>query len=250
VIVGAGSAGCVLAARLTEDPDVSVALLEAGGVDSAEEIQLPIAWSELFKGPFDWDLDSEPEPGLDGRRIYLPRRKVLGGSSSINAMIYVRGHRADYDGWAASGATGWAYDDVLPYFRRSEDNERGADHYHGAGGPLAVSDGRSSHRLSQAFLDAAIQAGYRRRLAPKRPSNPHGPSWRALRRISGWFSGTTAISPARARPSLRKPLKGWTSTCWMLLANAAKANRPSNRRPRPADERSTSALEANRLPGV
>jgi choline dehydrogenase len=160
VIVGAGSAGCVLAARLSEDPDVSVVLLEAGGVDSAEEIHLPIAWSELFKGPFDWDLDSEPEPGLNGRRIYLPRGKVLGGSSSVNAMIYVRGHRADYDGWAARGATDWAYDDVLPYFRRSEDNERGADHYHGAGGPLAVSDGRSSHRLSRAFLDAAVQAGY------------------------------------------------------------------------------------------
>jgi choline dehydrogenase len=105
---GAGSAGCVLAARLSEDPDVSVVLLEAGGVDSAEEIHLPIAWSELLKGPFDWDLDSEPESGLNGRRIYLPRGKVLGGSSSINAMIYVRGHRADYDGWAASGATGWA----------------------------------------------------------------------------------------------------------------------------------------------
>jgi choline dehydrogenase len=138
-IVGAGSAGCVLAARLSDDPEVSVVLLEAGGADSADEIRLPIAWSELFKGPFDWDLDSEPEPGLNGRRIYLPRGKVLGGSSSINAMIYVRGHRADYDGWAAGGATGWAYDDVLPYFRRSEDNERGADHYHGTGGPLAVS---------------------------------------------------------------------------------------------------------------
>src|ERR1700744_3377820 len=138
-IVGAGSAGCVLAARLSEDPEVSVVLLEAGGADSADEIHLPIAWSELFKGPFDWDLDSEPEPGLNGRRIYLPRGKVLGGSSSINALIYMRGHPADYATWAAGAAPGWGYEDVLGYFRRSEDNERGADRFHGRGGPLSVS---------------------------------------------------------------------------------------------------------------
>jgi choline dehydrogenase len=160
VVVGAGSAGCVLAARLTEDPDVSVAVIEAGGRDDVPEIGLPIAWSELFKGPHDSDLDSEPEPGLDARRIYLPRGKVLGGSSSTNAMIYIRGNRADYDAWAAGGAVGWGYDDVLTYFRRSEDNERGTDRYHGVGGPLTVSDGRSSHSLSAAFLDAAVQAGY------------------------------------------------------------------------------------------
>src|SRR6201992_2303231 len=122
VIVGAGSAGCVLAARLSEDPNVSVALIRAGGADTAEEIQLPVAWSELFKGPYDWDLDSEPEPGLDDRRIYLPRGKVIGGASFTHAMIYVRGHRSDFDDWAAGGATGWSYDEVLPYFRRSEDN--------------------------------------------------------------------------------------------------------------------------------
>src|SRR6201996_3045989 len=124
VIVGAGSAGCVLAARLSEDPSVSVALIEAGAPDTAEEIHLPVAWSELFKGPYDWDLDSEPEPGLNSRRIYLPRGKVLGGCSSTNAMIYIRGNRADYDSWAAAGAAGWGYNDVLPHFRRSEDNQR------------------------------------------------------------------------------------------------------------------------------
>lgn len=160
VIVGAGSAGCVLAARLSEDPAISVGLIEAGGRDTAEEIHLPIAWSELFKGPCDWDLDSEPEPGLNDRRVYLPRGKVLGGCSSVNAMIYIRGARTDYAGWAAGGATGWGYDDVLPYFRRSENNERGADRYHGTGGPLTVSNSRSLHPLAASFLAAAVEAGY------------------------------------------------------------------------------------------
>jgi len=106
VVVGAGSAGCVLAARLSEDPDVRVALIEAGGPDTAQEIHVPAAFPQLFKSALDWDLDSDPEPGLGGRRAYLPRGKVFGGCSSINAMIYIRGNRADYDGWAAAGATG------------------------------------------------------------------------------------------------------------------------------------------------
>jgi choline dehydrogenase len=159
VIVGAGSAGCVLAARLSEDPTVTVALIEAGGPDTADEIHIPVAFSQLFKGPFDWDLDSEPEPGLAGRRAYLPRGKVFGGCSSMNAMVYIRGNRLDYDTWAAAGATGWSYDDVLPYFLRSEDNERGADAYHGVGGPLSVIDNRSKHELSQRFVDAAQASG-------------------------------------------------------------------------------------------
>jgi choline dehydrogenase-like flavoprotein len=161
VIVGAGSAGCVLAARLTEDPGVTVALVEAGGPDTAQEVHIPVAFGALFKGALDWDLDSEPEPGLGGRRCYLPRGKVFGGSSSMNAMIYMRGNRVDYDGWAAAGAAGWGYDDVLPYFRRSEDNQRGANAFHGAGGPLTVSDSRSSHPLAAAFVDAAQAAGHK-----------------------------------------------------------------------------------------
>ncbi|MPY80624.1 MAG: alpha/beta fold hydrolase [Actinophytocola sp.] len=164
VIVGAGSAGSVLAARLSEDPDVQVALIEAGGPDTAQEVHIPAAFPQLFKSDVDWDLDSDPEPGIGGRRAYLPRGKVFGGCSSMNAMIYIRGNRADYDGWSAAGATGWSYDDVLPYFRRSEDNQRnqrGEDDFHGVGGPLTVSDGRSLHPLASAFVDAAEQAGHK-----------------------------------------------------------------------------------------
>jgi choline dehydrogenase-like flavoprotein len=160
VIVGAGSAGCVLAGRLSEDPDVEVALLEAGGEDTAQEIHAPSGYVFLFKSAVDWDLYGEPEPGLGGRRLYLPRGRVLGGSSSINAQIYIRGNRADYDGWAAGGATGWSYDEVLPYFKRGEDNERGEDLFHGVGGPMSVSDSRSNHPLVDAMIEATKQAGH------------------------------------------------------------------------------------------
>ena len=159
VIVGAGSAGCVLAARLTQDPSVKVALVEAGGRDDAPEIHTPITFAQLFKTRYDWDFATEPEPHLDNRRVYLPRGRVLGGSSSINAMVYIRGHRADYDEWVANGAAGWGYADVLPYFIKSEANERGQDQYHGAFGPLTVSEGRSRHALIDACLAAAKEAG-------------------------------------------------------------------------------------------
>ena len=160
VVVGAGSAGCVLAARLAEDPDVRVGLLEAGGEDTQPEIHIPAAFPALFKSSLDWDLLGEREPGLDDRRLYLPRGKMLGGCSSINAMIYIRGNRADYDAWAAAGHAGWSYDDVLPYFTRSEANERGESQFHGADGPMSVSDGRSMHPLVDTMLEAARQAGH------------------------------------------------------------------------------------------
>lgn len=160
VIVGAGSAGCVLANRLTEDPDVSVLLLEAGPPDSADLIHIPAAFSALFRTRYDWDHSTAYEPGCDDRRIYLPRGHMLGGSSSINAMVYIRGNRLDYDEWRDElGCAGWGYDDLLPYFKRSEDNERGADEYHGTGGPLAVSDGRSGMAMTEAFLEAAQAVG-------------------------------------------------------------------------------------------
>jgi choline dehydrogenase len=162
IVVGGGSAGCVVAARLSEDPAVQVALIEAGPMDDAPEVHTPVAFPQLFKSEHDWDYSSEPEPSLFGRRIYLPRGKVLGGCSSMNAMIYIRGNRADYDAWAAEGATGWSYEELLPYFIKSEANERGASQFHGADGPLAVQDGRSQHPLIDRIIEAFVEAGYPR----------------------------------------------------------------------------------------
>ncbi|MER6662920.1 GMC family oxidoreductase N-terminal domain-containing protein [Amycolatopsis japonica] len=157
VIVGAGSAGCVLANRLSEDPGVEVCLLEAGPADTNENIHTPYAFGKLFRTALDWDYDSHDERHCGNRRIYLPRGRVLGGTSSMNAMVYIRGHRSDYDGW---GQPGWSYPELLPYFKRSEDNERGAGAYHGTGGPLAVSESRSRNPMTTAFVEAATETGY------------------------------------------------------------------------------------------
>jgi choline dehydrogenase len=162
VIVGAGSAGCVLAARLSEDPDVSVLLIEAGPPDDKDLIHVPAAFGSLFKTDVDWDYATFPEPGCNNRMMYMPRGKTLGGSSSINAMVYIRGNRLDYDGWRDAGNPGWGYDDVLPYFKRSEDNERGESEYHGVRGPLSVSDSRSNNPMADAWVEAAVEAGLER----------------------------------------------------------------------------------------
>src|SRR6185295_11475757 len=161
VIVGGGSAGCVLAARLSENPFHRVCLLEAGPAAKSVLLHCPAGLALLAKnGAYNWAFETEPQPGLGGRRGYQPRGKVLGGSSSVNAMIYVRGQPEDYDGWASEGNHGWSWHDVLPYFRRSEHNERGGDAFHGQGGPLNVMDLRSPHRFGPVFVEAAQQAGH------------------------------------------------------------------------------------------
>ncbi len=160
VIVGGGSAGCVLANRLSAKGDRKVLLLEAGGRDDLQEIEIPAAFPKLFNSPVDWDYESTPQEHLGGRSIYMPRGKVVGGSSSINAMIYIRGHRSDYDAWAAAGNVGWGYDEVLPYFKRSEGNATLGGQYHGTEGPLTVSDQRSPNEASRAIVDAARQVGF------------------------------------------------------------------------------------------
>jgi choline dehydrogenase len=158
VVVGAGSAGCVLANRLTADGRTRVLLLEAGPRDTNPWIHVPLGYGKLFNvAAVNWMYQSESEPHLDGRRIYTPRGKVLGGSSSINGLVYIRGQPQDFDDWEAPG---WSFGELLPYFRKSEDQARGADRLHGAGGPIAVSDQSEPHELCDAFIEAAAQAGH------------------------------------------------------------------------------------------
>ncbi|QLK27739.1 choline dehydrogenase [Natrinema zhouii] len=159
VIVGAGPAGCVLANRLSADADTEVLLLEAGEPDERREIGIPAAFSKLFQSGVDWNYHTDPQSELNDRELYWPRGKTLGGSSSINAMIYVRGQPEDYDHWAELGNEGWGYDDVFPYFKRAEHNERGPSDYHAISGPRNVADPQSPNELSEAFVDAGRAVG-------------------------------------------------------------------------------------------
>lgn len=201
VIVGAGSAGCVLAARLSADPRVTVTLLEAGGSDACNEVRIPAAFSKLFRTPRDWAY--EAEGATPERPQYWPRGKMLGGTSSMNAQMYVRGHRGDFDRWAELGNPGWSFADVLPYFRRAEDQERGEDELHGVGGPLAVSDPRSPHPLTLLFVAAGAALG----LEPNPDFN--GPTQGGIglvqlmqRRGRRWSAADGYLRPSLGRPNL------------------------------------------------
>lgn len=200
IIVGAGSAGCVLADRLSATGRHKVLILEAGGHDWNPWIHIPVGYAKLIFNPaVNWGYETEPEPEAGNRRIYWPRGKVLGGSSAINGLIYIRGNRGDYDQWRQAGCTGWGYDDLLPYFRRSENQARGADEFHGTGGPLAVSDLADAHPLCEAFIAAAEAVGI-----------PRNPDFNGARQEgAGYYQLTTrrGLRCSAARAFLKPALK-------------------------------------------
>ncbi len=205
IVVGAGSAGCVLAGRLSEDPATRVLLLEAGPPDRSLWIHLPIGYGKtMWSQKYNWCFSTDPDPNMNGRRIYWPRGKTLGGSSSINGLIYIRGQREDYDHWAALGNTGWGYDDVLPYFIRSEGNERGAIPFHGGDGPLKVSDIGARHELIEAFIAGAGETGVPR-TEDFNGAAQEGAGYFQLTTSKGWRCSTAKayLAPARGRPNLR-----------------------------------------------
>ncbi len=205
IIVGGGSAGCVLAGRLSEDPAVRVALLEVGPADSSVLIHCPAGLAVMAKYELHgWGYSTVPQPGLNGRRGYQPRGKVLGGSSSINAMIYARGHAQDYDSWAAQDNPGWSFADVLPYFKRSEHNERGADALHGQGGPLNVMDLRCPNPFLPSFVEAGRQAGYRLNPDFNGPEQEGVGIYQVTHRNGERFSAAKAyLTPHLGRPNLQ-----------------------------------------------
>jgi choline dehydrogenase len=204
IIVGAGTAGCVLANRLSADSSISVLLLEAGGTDRVNAVRIPAAFPTNFRTPRDWAFETEPQSGLGGRSLFHPRGKVLGGCSSVNAMIYMRGHPLDYDGWAAQGCTGWGYRDILPYFQRAERESRFDSAYHGRVGPLTISPQRHCSPLSTAFVEAGIAAGFEPRDDFNGESQEgigfHSVFQRGGQRES---AATAYLNPVRSRSNLR-----------------------------------------------
>lgn len=204
IIVGAGSAGCVLANRLSEDPSVKVLLLEAGGPDSKREIHIPVGFPKLFQTAYDWAYYTEAEPQLENRKLYWPRGKVLGGSSCLNAMIYIRGNRRDYDHWQELGNPGWSFADVLPYFKKSQNQERGPSEHHGAGGPLNVCDPRCINPYSHAFVDAAEELGFARNRDFNGDSQEGFGLYQVTQQNARRHSAAAAfLRPAMTRPNLK-----------------------------------------------
>jgi len=204
VVVGAGSAGCAVAARLSEDPSVRVVLLEAGSRDTNPWLHVPIGYARtMYHKTLSWNLVTEPEPELNGRRIPWPRGRTLGGSSAINGLLYLRGQAEDYDHWRQLGCTGWSFEDVLPFFRRAEDQERGESRLHGKGGPLAVSDIGDRNPLAMAFIEAAAELGFPRN-DDFNGEVQEGAGLFQVTARNGWrcSSATAYLKPARNRPNL------------------------------------------------
>ncbi len=228
IIIGAGTAGCVLANRLTTSGRHRVLLLEAGGEDRNIWIHIPLGYGKLFtNAKVNWLYNSEPEPELNNRQIIQPRGKVLGGSSSINGLLYIRGQPEDFDHWRQLGNTGWSFEDVLPYFRRAEDQERGEDARHGVGGPLAVSNVSERHPLCDAFIEAAQQAGFPRNDDFNGPTQ-EGAGYFQLTARNGrrWSTAVGYLRPARRRANLKVVANALTTRILFSAGRVTQSTSP------------------------
>jgi choline dehydrogenase len=239
IVAGAGSAGCAVAARLSEGGRYRVLLLEAGGKDRYPWIHVPMGYARLFSNPrVNWMFESEPEPELQGRTLYQPRGKVLGGTSSINGMVYMRGNPADYDEWRQRGCTGWDWDNVLPYFKKAEDQERGADEFHGTGGPLRVSDQPARFELAEHWIAAAVEAG----LPPNNDFNNGnqdgaGPFQSTTKGRRRWSTAAAYLKPARGRQNLSVATNAHATRILFENGRAAGIEYLQNGRPQSARAR-------------